>query len=236
MLEATNADTEKVAKEPVCSSMPVSTSSDDNVCTARAGNNAANGQLTNAEGGAGLAPGFRTMSRWDTIFALLTNQVGLGVLSLPSVLKTLGIVPGTIAIVGLGCITWFTAYELKLFYDRHPHVLNIVDMARVVGGRSFAIAAAVGMLALVTMTSAAASVTFSVALSLISDGAVGETAFIGIGCFCCWILCIPRTAKFVSQTGIPSCISIITATVVVIAGLAIAEPVDAPAGWRRDIM
>ncbi|KAI8647998.1 Aa-trans domain-containing protein [Fusarium keratoplasticum] len=142
-----------------------------------------------------LAPGLRTMSRRDAIFVLLTNQVGLGVLSLPGVLKTLGLVPGTVAIIGLGCLSWYTAFELKLFYDRHPHVLNIVDMARIVGGRGFACVAAFGMILLVVMTAASASVTFSVALSLLSDDALSSTAFIGIGCICCWLLCIPRTAS-----------------------------------------
>ncbi|KAF4986692.1 hypothetical protein FDECE_15818, partial [Fusarium decemcellulare] len=180
-----------------------------------------------------LAPGFRTMSRWDTIFVLLTNQVGLGVLTLPSVLKTMGLVPGTIAIVGLGGLSWFTAFELKLLYDRYPHVLNIVDMARVVGGRGFAWVTAFGMMLLVVMTAASASVTFSTAATMLSDGALGSTASIGIGCICCWVLCMPRTARFVSRSGIPSCVSILAATVVVIAGLATGKPADAPAGWRR---
>ncbi|KAH6961640.1 transmembrane amino acid transporter protein-domain-containing protein [Ilyonectria sp. MPI-CAGE-AT-0026] len=173
------------------------------------------------------------MSRRDAIFVLLTNQVGLGVLSLPGVLKTLGLVPGTVTIIGLGCLSWYTAFQLKLFYDRHPHVLNIVDMARIVGGRGFACVTAFGMLLLVVMTAASASVTFSVALSLLSDDALGSTAFIGIGCICCWILCVPRTARFVSQSGIPSCISILAATIVVIAALGAGKPVNAPAEWRR---
>ncbi|RSL43724.1 hypothetical protein CEP54_014964 [Fusarium duplospermum] len=101
------------------------------------------------------------MGRRDAIFVLLTNQVGLGVLSLPGVLKTLGLVPGTVAIIGLGCLSWYTAFELKLFYDRHPHVLNIVDMARIVGGRGFACVAAFGMILLVVMTAASASICYA---------------------------------------------------------------------------
>jgi len=47
--------------------------------------------VDNGFGGGEGAKNFRNMSKWDTTFALLTNQVGLGVLSLPSVLKTMGI-------------------------------------------------------------------------------------------------------------------------------------------------
>src|SRR5690349_12302236 len=79
---------------------------------------------------------FRTLTRWDTIFILVANQVGLGILSLPSTLKTLGLIPGIIAILGIGGMSWYTAYELLQYYRIHPQVLNIVDMTRFVGGRT----------------------------------------------------------------------------------------------------
>ncbi|RTE69758.1 hypothetical protein BHE90_015858 [Fusarium euwallaceae] len=229
---------EKDAKEPACSIKPASnTTSVENIGAGGVNQDQAveRRQPADDDRSSESAPAssFRTMSRRDTILALLTNQVGLGVLSLPGVLKTLGMIPGTLAIIGLGCLSWYTAFELKLFYDRHPHVLNIVDMARVVGGRGFAIVAAFGMILLVMMTAASASVTFSVALSLISDNALSPTGFICFGCLCCWLLCVPRTAKFASWTGIPSCVSILAATVVLIAGLVVSEPVGAPVGWRR---
>ncbi|KAI8710241.1 Aa-trans domain-containing protein [Fusarium sp. LHS14.1] len=225
----------KEAKEPVFSSTPRSDSIGIETTSIGVtdGSHDVDDRAPQVVDNTTLAPGLRTMSRRDAIFVLLTNQVGLGVLSLPGVLKTLGLVPGTVAIIGLGCLSWYTAFELKLFYDRHPHVLSIVDMARIVGGRGFACVAAFGMILLVVMTAASASVTFSVALSLLSDDALGSTAFIGIGCICCWFLCIPRTARFVSQSGIPSCISILAATIVVIAALAAGRPVNAPAEWRR---
>ena len=40
---------------------------------------------------------YRTLVRKDTILILFTNQIGLGVLSLPGVMKDIGIVPGIIA-------------------------------------------------------------------------------------------------------------------------------------------
>lgn len=42
---------------------------------------------------------YRTLTLWDTTFVLLTNQIGLGVLSLPGCLRVLGVVPGVIAIL-----------------------------------------------------------------------------------------------------------------------------------------
>ena len=64
------------------------------------------------EGGAN----FRTMGRFDTVFALLTNQFGLGALALPSVFKTLGLIPGLITLVGGAAITYFRGVEIFWYY------------------------------------------------------------------------------------------------------------------------
>ncbi|KAF5127271.1 N amino acid transport system protein [Metarhizium anisopliae] len=80
---------------------------------------------------------YRTMGRWDTALVLASNQVGLGILSLPKILDVLGIVPAVITIIGLGVVSWYTAYELLQFYRKHPHVVNMADMARVIGGVPF---------------------------------------------------------------------------------------------------
>ncbi|CAG9950214.1 unnamed protein product [Clonostachys rosea f. rosea IK726] len=191
-------------------------------------------KVTNALGGEG-GKNFRNMSKWDCVFALLTNQVGLGVLSLPGVLKVLGIVPGIIAIIGIGCLSWYTAFELKQFYGKHQHVLNVVDMCKVVGGRPLEIAAGVGLLIQVIMTAASASVTLSIAFNTISSHSLCTVGFIGIGCLCCWVLCMPRTAKFVAWSGIPCCISIISAALLVMISLGVTNPSAAPQGWKREL-
>ncbi len=52
----------------------------------------------------------------------------------------------------------------------------------------------------------------------------------------CWLLCLPRTFKFVSQTGVPSTVSILAAVLIVIISLGVAgAPKNAPpliAMWR----
>ncbi|KAF7553215.1 hypothetical protein G7046_g7164 [Stylonectria norvegica] len=178
---------------------------------------------------------FRTMTRWDTVFALVTNQVGLGVLSLPSCLKVFGVVPGVIAIIGIGCLSWYTAFELHQFYSRHPHVVNVVDMAKVVGGRPFAIIAGIGLMIQVIMTAASAAVTLSIAFNTISEHSICTVGFIGIACLGCWVLCAPRTVKFVSQSGIPCAVSVIAAALVVMISLGIKNPQQAPPDWKIEI-
>lgn len=67
------------------------------------------GQNTNISTG-GLEDEYRTLGRWRTCVILITIEVGIGVLSLPSALKTLGLIPGIIAIFGFGALTTYCGY------------------------------------------------------------------------------------------------------------------------------
>ncbi|KAF5023524.1 hypothetical protein F66182_4391 [Fusarium sp. NRRL 66182] len=178
---------------------------------------------------------YRTLSKWDTVFVLITNQVGLGVLSLPGCLQVLGVIPGIIAIIGLGSLSAYTAYELLQFYRRYPHVVNVVDMCGIIGGRPLEIIAGIGLMIKVMMTCASASVTLSVSFNTLSNHTLCTVSFVAIAVVACWVLCLPRTVKFVSQSGIPSTISILSAALVVMISLGVAQPGRAPPGWEREI-
>ncbi|UPK95309.1 hypothetical protein LCI18_006244 [Fusarium solani-melongenae] len=178
---------------------------------------------------------YRTLGRWDTVFVLVTNQVGLGVLSLPGCLKVLGVVPGVIAIIGLGSLSAYTAFELLQFYRRYPHVVNVVDMCGIVAGRPLEIIAGIGLMIKVMMTCASASVTLSVSFNTLSNHAICTVGFVSVAVVACWVLCLPRTVQFVSQSGIPSTISIMAAALIVMIGLGVAQPSQAPPGWEKEI-
>lgn len=61
---------------------------------------------------------YRTLGRWRACVILITIEVGIGVLSLPSALKTLGLIPGIIAIFGFGGLTTYCGYIMVQFYRR----------------------------------------------------------------------------------------------------------------------
>ncbi|ELQ42238.1 amino acid transporter [Pyricularia oryzae] len=178
---------------------------------------------------------YRTVGRWNTALILITNQIGLGILALPSVVQTLGIVPAVIAIIGIGLLSTYTAYELLQFYRRHPHVVNAVDMARIVGGRPLEVIMGVSLVTKMGLTCASTIVTISVALNTLSSHGVCTAGFIGIAALGCWLLCLPRTFKFIAHIGIPSTISIVAAVLIVIISLGVGNPQGAPPGWSRDV-
>ncbi|KAL6705114.1 hypothetical protein ACN47E_007373 [Coniothyrium glycines] len=70
----------------------------------------------------------------QAVIISVTNEVGIGMLSLPSALNVLGFFPGVLCIVVMGMLSLYTAYNLIQYWRKYPHMLNIVDYGRVLGG------------------------------------------------------------------------------------------------------
>lgn len=67
---------------------------------------------------------------------MMKTQIGLGVLSMPAVLDTLGIVPGVILICVIGGITTWSDYMVGVFKLRHPAVYGVDDVGQLIFGRT----------------------------------------------------------------------------------------------------
>ena len=52
---------------------------------------------------------YKVLNRWQASLIYITNQVGIGILSLPTAMQTLGLIPGIICIIGMGM--WTILYE-----------------------------------------------------------------------------------------------------------------------------
>ena len=59
---------------------------------------------------------------------MIETQIGLGVLSIPSVLDTLGMGPGLVVVVVIGIITTWSNYVIGNFKKNHPSVYGIDDV------------------------------------------------------------------------------------------------------------
>jgi hypothetical protein len=53
---------------------------------------------------------------------MIAETISLGILSLPSVLATVGLVPGFLLIFGLGIIATYSGYVIGQFKERYPWV------------------------------------------------------------------------------------------------------------------
>lgn len=180
---------------------------------------------------------YQTPGKWQTAVIFITNEVGIGILSLPAAMQTLGLIPGIIAIIGLGLVTTYTAYVLVQFYRRYPTVMNIVDCCQIIGGKPLARITAIAFTLNLALTCASACLTMSIALNSMSDHALCTIAFIALPAITSWALCLPRKFAFIAHCGIPCTVSIIAAVLIVMISLGIAErPQGALPGWEREIV
>lgn len=56
------------------------------------------------------------------VLVMIAETISLGILSLPSVLARVGMIPGIILIASLGVIATYTGYVLGQFKWAYPHV------------------------------------------------------------------------------------------------------------------
>jgi amino acid permease len=173
---------------------------------------------------------YKTLGRWRACVILITIEVGIGVLSLPSALKTLGLIPGIITILGFGGLTTYCGYILVQFYRRYPMVTNLVDCALYVGGKPFERFLGVAFVFNLVLICASANITMSVALNTLSNHALCTVAFMAFPHVVCWLLCLPRKLTFAAAFSWICTISIVAAVLTVMIALGVAGP-QAPPGF-----
>ncbi|ODN90831.1 hypothetical protein L198_06148 [Cryptococcus wingfieldii CBS 7118] len=79
-------------------------------------------------------PDYRNVGWMAAVVLLLKSQIGLGVLSLPSALGALGIVPGILVLVGVSAIMTWSGYCVGQFKLRHRQVYSVVDVGEIMFG------------------------------------------------------------------------------------------------------
>lgn len=77
---------------------------------------------------------YRTLEWWQAGMIMIAESISIGILSLPSVLATIGIVGGVTLIVGLGIVALYTGYVYGQFREAHPQVHNMADAGEVMLG------------------------------------------------------------------------------------------------------
>lgn len=164
---------------------------------------------------------YRTLDKWQACVLLITIEVGIGVLSLPSALKTLGLIPGIIAILGFGALTTYCGYILLQFYRRYPMVTNLVDCALYVGGKPFEYFLGAAFIFNLILICASVNITLSVALNTLSSHALCTVAFMAFPHIMCWILCMPRKLDFAAHFSYVCTVSIVAAVLIVMIALGV---------------
>lgn len=66
---------------------------------------------------------------------MMKTQVGLGVLSIPAVFDTLGLIPGVICLCTIAAIASWSGYIVGVFKLNHAQVYGIDDVGGLLFGR-----------------------------------------------------------------------------------------------------
>ncbi|GAA6027428.1 hypothetical protein JCM8097_007858 [Rhodosporidiobolus ruineniae] len=77
---------------------------------------------------------YRKVGWLSTSVLLAKTQIGLGVLSIPSVFDTLGLATGIICLVVIAAWTTWSAYCIAWFKRAHPEVYSLADAVHLMGG------------------------------------------------------------------------------------------------------
>jgi amino acid permease len=69
-----------------------------------------------------------------TIILMMKTQIGLGVLSIPTALDSLGMIPGVICLCIIACICTWSNYVIGTFKLNHREVYGIDDAGALMFG------------------------------------------------------------------------------------------------------
>ncbi|GME48002.1 Chaperonin TCP-1 conserved site [Neofusicoccum parvum] len=174
---------------------------------------------------------YRTMSWWHASMIMIAETISLGILSLPSVLAAIGMVPGLVLIAGLGMLATYTGYTIHQFKMAYPHVHNMADVGEILFEPWGPMAAAIGRETLgaaqtifLIFSMGSHILTFTIAMNAITGHATCTIVWGVIGLVLLWIFTLPRTLKKVSYLSIASFISIGAAVIVTMADVGISPP------------
>ncbi|TEY40353.1 hypothetical protein BOTCAL_0436g00030 [Botryotinia calthae] len=70
---------------------------------------------------------YRSMTWLHCSFIMIAETISLGILALPSVLATIGLIPGLILILGMGALAWYSGLLIHRFRTAYPSIISWAD-------------------------------------------------------------------------------------------------------------
>ncbi|KAI0015983.1 transmembrane amino acid transporter [Xylariomycetidae sp. FL0641] len=166
----------------------------------------------------GHAIRYKTL-RWPVVAMLMIAEiVSNGMLSLPSSLAAVGVVPGLVVIFFLGSFATYTAWALIRFKLRHPEVHNMGDAGMILFGPVGREVLGGGTIIFAVFATGSQILAGQLALSTLSEDRLCTMAFAGIFTVAITVASFPRTLDNLGWLSIAATISIIVAGVVAMAG------------------
>ncbi|KAG0650337.1 Methyltryptophan resistance [Hyphodiscus hymeniophilus] len=172
---------------------------------------------------------FKSLKWWQCGMIMIAETVSLGILSLPSVLATVGLVPGFILIVAMGILASYSGYTIGQFKQRYPNVQSMADAFEILCtplgcprfGKEFGGAAQTLFL---VFSMGSHILTWVICFNAVTDDAVCNIVWGVIALCVFWLFDLPRTLKNMSHLAIISFFSIVIAVIITMIAVGIQEP------------
>ncbi|KAB8251809.1 amino acid transporter [Aspergillus flavus] len=169
---------------------------------------------------------YRTLRWWQCGMIMIAETISLGILSLPSAMAALGLVPALILIIGLGLVATYTGYVLGQFKLRYPHVHSMADAGEILLGRFGRELLGTAQLVFLIFIMGSHILTFTVMMNTLTKHGTCSIVFGVVGLILSFVCTLPRTLKKVSWLSISSFISIIAAVLITMIAIGIQRPGD----------
>lgn len=164
---------------------------------------------------------YKTLSWQGVAFIMIAEIASSGILSLPSALAAVGMVPGIILIIFLGVFATYTAWLLVEFKLRHPEVHNMGDAGYILFGPIGREILSFGTICFAIFAVGGQMLVGAEALSSLSNGKLCSMLYTGIWAIATLIVAIPRTFDGLHWVSFSSCVSIFIACLVGMIGAGI---------------
>ncbi|GLI78233.1 hypothetical protein PoHVEF18_006542 [Penicillium ochrochloron] len=138
---------------------------------------------------------YRTMKWWHCGMLMIAENVSVGILSLPSAVATLGMVPAAIMILFISALSWYTGYAIGQFKLRHPHIHSMGDAGELLMGRIGREVLGIGQLLLLIFLMASNILTFNILMNVLTDHGTCTLVFGVVGLVICFLGALPRTME-----------------------------------------
>ncbi|TBU50271.1 transmembrane amino acid transporter protein-domain-containing protein [Dichomitus squalens] len=165
---------------------------------------------------------YRTMVWWKAAALMLAETVSLGILSIPSVFASIGMVAGCILVIGLGIIATATGYVIGSFKLRYPHVHNMADAGEILAGPIGREILGAAQVIFIIFLCGSHVLTGLIAFDTITNGASCSVVWAAVTAIICFLFTLPRTLDGISYLSVVSFISIISAIFITMIGVGVA--------------
>ncbi|KAJ5231150.1 hypothetical protein N7489_011858 [Penicillium chrysogenum] len=156
---------------------------------------------------------YRTMKWWHCGMLMIAENVSVGILSLPSAVATLGMVPAAIMILFVSALSWYTGYVIGQFKLRHPEVHSMGDAGEILMGPFGRELLGLGQLLLLIFLMASNILMFNILMNVLTDHGTCTLVFGVVGLIICFLGALPRTMDKVYWMSVISFLSVFVATV-----------------------